>query len=151
MSTTAIAFALALGVCCGVGAQIVPSEDDRARLLSTRSLRCSFGWYASVGWDADKPSLETSTQEDFQFQIDAIDPPGGRARMIGNVGAVDLILIPGADRLSFIERTPVGAVNLTTVYAWRDSEGGFKTVHSRHTSIAGPSPQQHYGRCEPWD
>ena len=88
LSTTVIAFALALGVCCGVGAQIFPSEDDYARLLSTRSLRCSFGWYASVGWNADKPSLETSNQEDFRFQIDAIDPP---------------------------------------------------------------SPQQHNGRCEPWD
>ena len=136
MSTTAIAFALALGVCCGGGAQIFPSEDDYARLLSTRSLRCSFGWYASVGWNADKPSLEISTQEDFRFQIDAIDPPGGRARMIGNVGAVDLILIPGADRLSFIERTPIGAISLTTVYAWRDSEGGFNIYGVAKTQAA---------------
>ena len=71
--------------------------------------------------------------------------------MIGNAAAVDIILLPGADRLSFIERTPVGAVNLTTVYAWRDSDGGFKTVHSRHTAVVGPSPQQYYGRCEPRD
>lgn len=70
--------------------------------------------------------------------------------MIGNAAAVDLILIRAADRLSFVERTPAGAVNLTTVYAWRDSDGGFKTVHSRHTAVAGPSPAQHYGRCEPW-
>ena len=129
------------------------SEDDRALLWSTRSLRCSFGRVAHLRppWiDTNQPSLEDGNG-DLRFQINAIDHTGNRARMIGNAGAADLILIRAADRLSFVERTAAGAVNLTTVYAWRDSEGGFKTVHSRHTAVSGPSPQQHYGRCETWD
>ena len=132
-------------------AQLMPSDSDIRDLLSTGSLRCAFYWYASVDWDADEPDADIATEEDFIFQIDAIDLSGGTARMIGNSAAADLNLISGADRLSFMELTPIGAINLTTVYAWRDSEGSFKSVHSRHIAIRGPFPSQHYGRCEPWD
>ena len=153
MRVARLGLLLLIAVAATPQAAAAQSEDDRAVLQSTRSLRCSFSRAAFLQppWiDTDRPSLEDG-DEDLRFQIDAIDHAGNRARMIGNAASVDIILIRGADGLSFIERTPSGGVNLTTVYAWRDSDGGFKTVYSRHTAVVGPSPQQLYGRCEPWD
>lgn len=133
--------------------QAVPAlfatDADREALMSARSLKCTFPLYSSTEWQRDRPTVKTDDQ-DFGFQIDGIDYSQRTARMIGNAGADDLEVAPGTDTVSFVERVPAGAVNLTTVYAWRDSQGGFKAVHSRHTAIGGPTPSQQYGRCELW-
>jgi hypothetical protein len=89
-------------------------------------------------------------RQDFEFHIDGIDHGRRTARIIGNAGAEDLLVFGGADSVAFVEQVPVGAVNVTTVYAWRDTQGRFKSVHSRHTAIGGPSPSQNYGFCQAW-
>ena len=146
-----MALAVAVGVVAGTSAALPPvqSEDDNALLLSTRSLRCSFDWTAHLHpTTVDRPTVDTV---DDQFQIDGIDHTENLARMIGNVAAADFVVLSGVDGLSFIETTPSGAVNLTTVYAWRYPDGSFMAAYSRHTALLGPFPQQLYGRCEPWD
>jgi len=130
-------------------AALFATDADREALMSARSFKCTFPLYASTEWKRDRPTVKTDDQ-DFGFQIDGIDHSLRTARIIGNAGADDLEVAPGTDTVSFVERVPAGAVNLTTVYAWRDSQGGFKAVHSRHTAIGGPSPSQQYGRCELW-
>jgi hypothetical protein len=59
-------------------------------------------------------------------------------------------MLEGDEQLSFLEQVPMGAPHLTVVYAWRDSQGRFKAVHSRHTAIGGPGPSQQYGQCQVW-
>src|SRR5688500_1233407 len=130
-------------------AQPWASDKNIQSLAKVRSLKCAFGWYSSTDWDADEPTIKTSTLE-FSRPIDGIDRGRRAARIIGNAGADDLAVVDAGDLLSFIDRTPAGAVNLTTVYAWCDRGGRFKAVHSRHTAIGGPSPSQHYGYCESW-
>jgi hypothetical protein len=126
------------------------AEDEAIRALSeARSLKCSFPWYSSADWDADEPKMKSDGQE-FAFHIDGIDRTKRSARIIGNAGAEDLAATWGTHSISFIERVPVGSVNLTTVYAWRNKAGGFKAMHSRHTAIGGPSPSQNYGYCQFW-
>ena len=132
--------------------QFTPDEDALQAMMSARSFRCSFPQYSTVDWDnRDQPQLQTGTEDDFVFQIDGIDYSTGDARVIGNIGASDLVVVPGVTTVSFIEAIPSGGVNLTTVYAWRDSMGSrFKAVHSRHTAVLGPSPSQYFGYCEVW-
>lgn len=130
-------------------AQLLAEESAIRALSEARSLKCSFPWYSSVAWDGDEPKFKSAGQE-FAFHIDGIDRAKRSARIIGNAGADDLAATWGADSVSFIEIVPIGAVNLTTVYAWRDRAGRFKAVHSRHTAISGPSPSQQYGYCQTW-
>jgi len=129
--------------------QIMAEEHDVRALSAARSLKCSFPWFASTDWGGDEPKVKTAGQE-FGFHIDGIDRVKRSARIIGNAGADDLAATYGAASVSFIERVPVGSVNVTTVYAWRDKAGRFKAVHSRHTAIGGPSPSQNYGYCQAW-
>lgn len=142
----------ATGVCLALVAsasQIDPPADALRALAEAKSLKCEFGWFASADWDTDEPKAKSAIQE-FAFHIDGLNRQERKARLIGNAGAEDLVMLVGDDSISFIERTPVGAVNLTTVYGWRDKRGRFKSVHSRHTAIGGPSPSHNYGYCQSW-
>jgi hypothetical protein len=147
-TSTAIVMAGCLAV--PLYAQLAPDAGAVRALSSARSLKCSFPWYSSADWNDDRPTLKNATQTDFGFHIDGIDYGKGVARLIGNAGAEDLTPVRGDSSVSFIERVPVGTLNVTTVYAWRNKAGHFKAVHSRHTAIGGPSPSQNYGSCEPW-
>ena len=143
----AVAFLLPSGA---VSSQTFPDPATVESLRSLRSLKCEFPWYASADFDRDAPSVKTASSQDLQFNIDGIDLREGAARLIGNAGADDLVALAGSQTLTFIERVPTGAVNVTAVYAWRDARGRFKAVHSRHTAIGGPSPSQNYGYCAVW-
>jgi hypothetical protein len=114
------------------------------------ALKCSFPWYASADWDASEPTIKSAEQKDFTFNVDAIDYEKANARIIGNAGAEDLTALSGESSVSFIERVPVGSINVTTVCAWRARTGHFKAVHSRHIAIGGHSPSQNYGYCQAW-
>lgn len=130
--------------------QITAPANASKQLHSSRSLKCEFPSYASADWDADTPKLKTASTQQFAFHIDGIDRHRAAARIIGNAGASDLAVLVGGDVLSFLETTLVGTVNVTTVYAWQDSRGRFKAVHSRHTAIGGATPSQNYGFCQDW-
>lgn len=129
--------------------QPFPDAAVMEQLVQARSLKCTFQWFASADWTADQPKLRTAEQ-DFGFHIDGIDLKAGTARLVGNAGAADLATIRGDSTVTFIEQVPSGAINLTSVFAWRDKERRFKAVHSRHTAIGGPSPSQNYGYCQVW-
>lgn len=129
---------------------IIPDASAIRALVAARSLKCTFPWYASALWDLDQPQIKRASQTGFGFHVDGIDYHKGSARGIGNVGSADLMAIQGSESVSFIERTLVGSLNVTTVYAWRTKAGHFKAVHSRHVAIAGPYPSQNYGYCQVW-
>ena len=146
-----VAVSLALTITGAAAAQQdTPDEDALRAMMSARSFRCSFPQYSTVDWDRDEPQLRTGSEDDFVVQIDGIDYRTQTARVIGNVGADELMAVAGATSVSFTEQTPSGAVHLTSIYAWRDSMGRFKAVYSRHTAIFGPTPSQYFGYCEVW-
>jgi hypothetical protein len=152
MSTRRIGIIATVIICLQptAGAQFAPDAAVIRDLFAARSLKCVFPWYASADWDADVPTVKSAAQDGFAFHIDGIDYAKSGARLIGNAGAEDLVAARGASSVSFIERVPVGALNVTTVYGWRSKDGHFKAVHSRHTAVGGPSPSQSYGFCQPW-
>ena len=146
-----ISFIVLLVVSQPADAQLrVASDDEGPALVAARSLKCSFPWSTLADWTDHEPPLKSGTQE-LEFHIDVIDYQQATARLIGNVRDGDLEASPGIDSVSFIEGVPSGTPNITTVYAWRDSAGRFKAVHSRHTATGGgPIPSQQYGYCEVW-
>jgi hypothetical protein len=123
-------------------------QPDVAELMSAHSLTCSFSWVTSVEWKGDVPEI-SSKETRFGFHIDRIDLAKNTARLGGNGGPDNLVAVKADAILSFFEQNFSGSVDVTTVYAWKDKPGRFKSVHSRHASINGPFPMQYYGYCQP--
>lgn len=110
------------------------SQD--VELQDVRSLRCSFVVASFVEWNGDEIEFEVdSDSTPLDFYIDSIDRDNNTARMIGNQGSADLFVVPGLASTSFIEMTPSGNTNLTTVYDYRNENGHFRAVSARHITI----------------
>jgi hypothetical protein len=133
------------------------------------SWKCTFPITASVDWIPENPRPEIGQQE-MVFNIDNVDlgEGFGTARMIGNAGSADfLVLTTGTDSapINFLEVTGAGMLNTVTIFPavgpslsvdrWGfDSLGkrSFKATYSRHVAILGdPLPSQQYGFCVPWE
>jgi hypothetical protein len=73
----------------------------------------------------------------------------GTARIIGNIGAGDILVKMTPAGITFIEETLFGNLNITTVFANYDSSASqrFVAVASRHQNINGPFPSQYHGTC----
>ena len=84
--------------------------------------------------------------------FDAIDTKKGRARLIGNVGAEDVIVWLTAIGLTFVEATPSSNINVTTVFANKVGRD-YIYVQSRHVVLlsSGPLPSQYHGTCKRLD
>lgn len=111
--------------------RLQPDANDVAVLRAADTFRCSFDGMAELIID----------DVDYRDGL-------GSARLIGNLSAGDMSAVLGTVTASFIEVTGSGAVNMLTVYAWRNDELRFIAVYSRHTAIFGePSPSQIHGSC----
>jgi hypothetical protein len=118
-------------------------------LTSVRSLKCTFPRVAQANWRDDSPKPIVKNQ-DFGFEIRAIDSSKGTAVIGGELGTANVPVIKGIDTLTVIERTVLGMVNVTSVFAAQDKAGRFKAVHSRHLGGGkSPFPSQSYGYCIP--
>jgi len=102
--------------------------------------------------------LETSVNsEEVTSHFDSIDLKKGTARLIGNVGAGDVITILTAESLTFIEKTASGNLNFTTVFPfYKNNTQEFLAVTSRHLVLpnregVSPFPSQHHGTCQVWE
>ena len=67
--------------------------------------------------------------------------------MVGNLGSVPVVAVPGDGVVYLFETTPVGAINVTQV-STVSADGAFPAVHSRHTVIFGAlAPSQYLLSC----
>ena len=146
---------IALVIALGLPA-VASAQDEPNPLAAIESLRCSFPVFATVTWSEVSPEVATKTQE-FSFQIDAINASEGTARIIGNAGADDLTVLLSSGGLSFLEATPGGNLNLTSVFRPHTDTDRLAAVHSRHIANfvpgvpqAQPYVSQNYGYCEVW-
>jgi hypothetical protein len=128
-----------------------PKSTAGDPLFSARHLACSFPVYAAPVWK-DGAAQVVSRAQDFAFDIDAIDTRKNKtsARIVGKGGAsapASVMVTPIA--VNVIEGTPIGNLNVTTVFVAGGSEGKYITVHSRHIGdlTSAPSPSQNYGTC----
>ena len=129
---------------------LASSSAAQQSIASTRSWRCEFPTLATTHWQGDQPSPSLEKQT-FSFHIDDVNHAKSTARVIGNVGANDLIVIQGSGVVHFLENTPSGNLIITTIFQSNTNAAKLKAVHSRHVYIlTQPVPSQAYGYCEPW-
>jgi hypothetical protein len=128
------------------------ADEVLTRLLRARSLRCEFQAGTQASWDGGSLKLKQVTAgEGGRMTFDSIDTRAGKARMIGNVGAVDVRVLMTVTGLTFVEETHFGNLNFTTVFGSYDSSRRVIAVSSRHQDINGPFPSQYHGTCSVLD
>ena len=119
------------------------------RLMSAKSLKCEFGSGAFADWKGSKVKVK---KDNFDATIlyDSIDLKTGKARMIANAGAADVIVLASSAGLTFIEETTMGNLFFTTVFAdYAKGSLDFIVVTSRHMKfINEPLPSQYHGTCK---
>ena len=95
--------------------------------------------------------LEVDDVEVLELRFIDIDLAAGRARLVGNIGVAGVsVLMSDAGTLFFLETTPSGNLNVTTVYTMMDSSRGQNIAsHSRHIESAPALVMfsQWVGRC----
>jgi len=127
------------------------------RLFHARSLKCTFTLGTQGDWHTGQLKTSAITGEEFVLHFDSIDAKKGTARLIGNVGAGDIVTILTSRGLSFIEETSVGNLNVTTVFPfYKEDTQEFVAVTSRHLLLPGeygrsPYPSQYHGTCQVWE
>ena len=85
----------------GCVADAQPADDPFTRLLSARSIRCELDKGTQASWDGGNLKLEDASMgKGGQVTFDSIDSKAGTARVIGNVGATDALLIVTASGLT---------------------------------------------------
>jgi hypothetical protein len=127
-------------------------DEAFERLMNAKSLKCEYGSGAVAVWESSKVKVEKDNF-DASIVFDSIDLTTGKARMIGEIGAVDVIVFATGAGLTFIEETGVGNLHITTVFAsYAKGTTDFIVVTSRHLMfISKPLPSQYHGTCKVWE
>lgn len=124
-------------------------DEAFSRLMTAQTISCDFNASIIAEWPRDRLSIEEGAGFENPLIFDNIDPEQGTARMIGNLGGADIVVIPTPSGLSFIESSVTGNLLLTTIFPTRRADGEFFAVHSRHVLlISDPLPSQAYGTCK---
>lgn len=137
-----------------VGNNLAYSQQEPwERLMSARSLKCSWGIGVISKWTESGPTVEEiEWGESGDMYFDSIDIKKETARVIGNNGAGDLQVIFTPQGLSLFEKTKTGNLMITTVFSEYAPNGqNFMAVHSRHINLLGPFSSQYQGTCQVWD
>ncbi len=136
---------------------VFPQTADRdfKRLISAKSLKCTVGPGYSSNWKTGSPVMEKSNwKKENVFHYDSIDSKKGKARLIGNVGAANVMTMATARGIHFIEQTSSGNMVFSTVFFHRTAKG-YAFVFSRHLDfgkeLGGPFPSQYHGTCKIFD
>jgi hypothetical protein len=129
-----------------------PLRTDRNPLASVRSLKCRFTVAAAGSWSNGEARAEVKPGQEVTVDIDEIDADGNSAR----VGSDEVTALLTVSSIHFLNRTLQGSLNVTTVFALKNSNGAYRAVRSGHdyvaTNIPGfvsePNVTQRYGECE---
>ena len=125
------------------------AAQARDPLFSAKHLTCSFPVYAAPVWK-DGAAQVVSRAQDFTFDVDSIDPKKNSARIVGAGGATahaSTVITPTG--VNVVEATPMGNLNLTTIFVAGGTAGKYIAVHSRHLGDlkSMPAVSQNYGTC----
>jgi len=107
----------------------------QAAFASTNAFECIYETYS----DEDG---NHKVKDNFAISF-LIDSTAKKAYMLGNLGSIEVELIPNTGGLSFVEVTGTGNVMVTVI-----SDDG-RSVHSRNGLVLGKIvPSQYYGKCK---
>lgn len=93
---------------------------------------------------------------DFIITFDEIDRAKGIGKILGNQGVGHVLVVSGNDILSFVEITPSGNINTTSIYNLQDKDGKYISNMSRHINMSGAinmtghliTVSQMFGTCD---
>jgi hypothetical protein len=136
-------------VCAGAAALAQKAPAPANPFASVTKLHCTFTAFAAAQWASDGPKVVSNTQ-DFTFDIDSFDWKKNRARVVGSSGSTLVTLLASQTGLNAIEQTPIGNVNLTTVFTTGATPPKYLAAHSRHLGDTKDPPRvsQTYGTCD---
>jgi len=136
MARTALALTLLLCL-FRVPGQAVAQQEPIAALVATKSLLCVFGPGTVAEWGARGFSISHDAWKG-DTHYDSINSKEGKARLIGNQGATDVLVLTSPEGLTFLEAIGTGNFSFTTVYAsYCGAVGSFCAVMSRHMNLLG--------------
>jgi hypothetical protein len=120
------------------------------RIFEAKTVKCVYPTTAIVNWEElyePDPEID-EPDKPLEYTFDSIGQQ--QARLIGNVGVSDVVVLRTSDGLHLLEILPAGSVNTTTIYSSRENvpSGYFASVASRHPYIIGPAASQSYGKCK---
>lgn len=152
-------YVLLLTMC--ITSQAYSEDNPIERLLRAKSLRCVLNEGYSGIWEDGNYKIEkgkfSASEKDSTSFYDSINIKAGTARIIGNQGASDVIVLTTPICLTFIEKTPAGSLMIMTVFAYyKRGTNEFVCVYSRHFGAMsqtklGPMPSQWHGTCKIWE
>ena len=122
------------------------------KLTDAGSLRCKFPWSVSAVWEETaRPKVDISDgTKPLDFILDSVDREEKTARIIGNVGTADAVVIPVQFGVHILETTPIGGLNTLSIDNKPTSPGVFRAVYFRHSPLNMKIVSQHYGTCKEW-
>jgi hypothetical protein len=128
---------------------------NRDQMRAITHLSCVFQIASEATWSdgtAVPPRLTTAAA--LAFEIEDIDTADGSARFVDPKGDLEVIAKLFGWSLHFLETSPSGTINVTTVFAQESRDGKLRAVHSRadYLPAAGAraadiSAMQFYGEC----
>jgi hypothetical protein len=128
----------------------VPADNPAAKLTAARSLKCHFDRGNRTEWIKGKPRT-SDVNHDEVVQFDSIDAKKGSARLIGTLGASDVLVVLTHVGLSFIEAAGAAFDN-TTVFPVYAKGSEFIAVDLRTVQSMGkPRVEQYFGTCKVWE
>ena len=152
-------FALALVATLSAMTSVWAAQDEAIyqQLMQARSLKCVFVTGSQATWDRGRLAMTTINDEKFVLNFDSIDAKAETARLIGDMGSADVVILSTPRHLTFIEKTPTGNINITAVFpSYKINTQEFVSTTSRHLyfpNVPGGSllmiSQQH-GTCQVW-
>lgn len=110
------------------------------------ALECQFGdaVFANVSEDL---GVQIEVDGTAEMELIFVLQDDGSATLIGNNGASDVVTVWGDNKISFLEHTPDGTVQVTAIFGV--GPGRKAAVHSRSSGGEGfEMPSQFYGFCE---
>jgi len=126
-------------------------KSNNSDLFSIKSLKCTLG-KGSVGlWKSGSLKIEADNWNTTIY-YDSIDIESGSARIIGNQGSGNAVVLTTGIGITFIEKTGIGNLTFTTVFNSKNKSGQFYAVSSRHIDSLGDLlPSQYHGTCDAWE
>ena len=143
----------ALGCLVSVQPPLAEGRTQQDRLLTVRTLACTFTVQAKGSWADDGPAgaIESST---LAFRFESINADEASADVLGRFGSSPVVAQATGDYLHFIQVLAEGPLYSTTVFNRETADGKLLAVHSRHeyqdVQRRGftSRPEQYYGECE---
>jgi hypothetical protein len=111
------------------------------------SFRCNFSDGVSTNFDKGHPQ-QADGGNFTAILFDQINEETGTGRLIGNAGAVNVLVLSGYQAINIIESTQGGNMTITTIFNGLPTKDGlFPVVHSRHLNMVGAFVSQYVGLC----